>query len=378
MNAPIVQLFAVDRGPVRAADRMDLAVDGVRRRSAEQQPAQRAHADRSAADQAGPDPGRRRHGAGALGPARGRAPGGGRIRPARCSLSRSATRTAPPATPRAWSCLDGPELRGMQTGLSVRVRPARRHAAGRRRRLHDARSQGPADGAGSSWPGAPARWWRSIRRPARSRSCTPTRATTTTTRTRPAAAATTFNRSTQGQYPPGSTFKVVTATAAIDSGKYTPNSIVNGHSPVTISGVPLSNDNNQSFGQIDLTTALTYSVNTVWAQVGESLGRATMTKYMKRFGFYSKPPLDYPPNEINTSRPYAPNGTPVPARQPQRGHRPDRHRPGRPAGDAAADGHGRVGGGQRRQADGAALRHHGGRSRTAAPSRRSSRASTTR
>ena len=49
----------------------------------------------------------------------------------------------------------------------------------------------------------------------------------------------TFNRSTQAGYPPGSTFKIVTATAAIDSGQYTPNSTVNGNSPITISGVPL-------------------------------------------------------------------------------------------------------------------------------------------
>jgi penicillin-binding protein A len=121
----------------------------------------------------------------------------------------------------------------------------------------------------------------------------------------------TFNRSTQSGYPPGSTFKVVTATAAIDSGKYTPNSVVNGNSPKTISGVPLSNDLNQSFGDIDLTTALTFSVNTVWAQVAERLGRGTMTKYMKRFGFYAKPPMDYPLDEMATSRPFSSTGKPL-------------------------------------------------------------------
>jgi penicillin-binding protein A len=124
------------------------------------------------------------------------------------------------------------------------------------------------------------------------------------------------NNSTQAAWPPGSTFKVLTAAAAIDRGQYTPNSVLDGNSPKTISGVPLQNDNNQSFGNIDLTTALTFSVNTVWAQVAEHVGRPTMTDYMKRFGFYAKPPLDYPSGQIRASVPVDSHGHPYPPGSP--------------------------------------------------------------
>jgi penicillin-binding protein A len=126
----------------------------------------------------------------------------------------------------------------------------------------------------------------------------------------------TFNRATQGSYAPGSTFKIVTAVAAIDSGRYTPNSTINGNSPITVSGVPLANDGGQSYGPVSFTDAMTYSINTVFAQVAQNVGRATMTKYMQRLGFYAKPPLDYPPNELNVSRPYSPKGQPYPPGSP--------------------------------------------------------------
>jgi peptidoglycan glycosyltransferase len=41
-----------------------------------------------------------------------------------------------------------------------------------------------------------------------------------------------------------------------------------------------------------------------------------MTKYMKRFGFYAKPPLDYPPEEMVASRPFSPSGHPYPPASP--------------------------------------------------------------
>jgi peptidoglycan glycosyltransferase len=109
------------------------------------------------------------------------------------------------------------------------------------------------------------------------------------------------NRAVQFGDAPGSTFKVVTATAAIDTGAFSPNSPVNGDNAVKISGVPLANDFAQSFGTIDLRTALAKSVNTVFAQVGEKVGKATMKSYMERFGFDKKPQLDYPRDSMSAS-----------------------------------------------------------------------------
>ena len=109
------------------------------------------------------------------------------------------------------------------------------------------------------------------------------------------------NRATQSRYPPGSTMKVVTAAAALDSGEFTPDSVLNASSPIDVSGVPLENSGGQSFGEIDMTTALTNSVNTYWAQVGEQLGTETMVEYMERFGFYDDPKLDYPEDSMIAS-----------------------------------------------------------------------------
>jgi peptidoglycan glycosyltransferase len=113
-----------------------------------------------------------------------------------------------------------------------------------------------------------------------------------------------FNRATQAGYPPGSTMKVVTATAALDSGEFTPDSTLSGRSGIEIDGVPLANSGGEEFGTIDMTTALTNSVNTWWAQAGEKLGKDTMFKYMDRYGFNAKPRLDYPSFQLAASGVY--------------------------------------------------------------------------
>jgi peptidoglycan glycosyltransferase len=113
-----------------------------------------------------------------------------------------------------------------------------------------------------------------------------------------------FNHATQALLPPGSTFKTVTAAAALDTGRYEPGSFVSGRNGKIISGTPLNNFGGEDFGNIDLTFALTHSVNTVFAEVGVKLGKRVMGDYMQRFGFFAKPPADYPADQLAVSGEY--------------------------------------------------------------------------
>jgi peptidoglycan glycosyltransferase len=110
-----------------------------------------------------------------------------------------------------------------------------------------------------------------------------------------------LNRATQARYQPGSTMKVVSAVAAIDSGRFNADSVVSGRNNKPISGVPLQNFGGQDFGPVSLTEALTNSVNTVWAEVAVKTGGRTMFRYMDRFGFNQEPPIDYPTRQLTPS-----------------------------------------------------------------------------
>ena len=93
------------------------------------------------------------------------------------------------------------------------------------------------------------------------------------------------------EFPPGAAFEIVTTTAALDSGHFRPDSRLAGPSPLNVAGTPMRNVGNQSFAPISLTQALSYSADTIFARVGQAVGRRVMTDYMRRFGFYSPLPL---------------------------------------------------------------------------------------
>jgi peptidoglycan glycosyltransferase len=109
------------------------------------------------------------------------------------------------------------------------------------------------------------------------------------------------NRATQGQYPPGSTFKVVTAAAGLESGVITPETTINAPGSIIDEGHELANDGNIDWGPIPLDTALTNSVNTWFGQLGQKVGQAELFSMMEKFGFNSTPPIDLPEEEVYKS-----------------------------------------------------------------------------
>jgi peptidoglycan glycosyltransferase len=111
-----------------------------------------------------------------------------------------------------------------------------------------------------------------------------------------------INRATAGLYAPGSTFKVVTAAAALDSGKVKPDTTFDDPGYCEEYGQKVNNaETGQPFGRITFFSALQHSVNSVFCNVGKELGARAILDRAKEFGFYSKPPLDTPENERKTS-----------------------------------------------------------------------------
>jgi peptidoglycan glycosyltransferase len=108
-----------------------------------------------------------------------------------------------------------------------------------------------------------------------------------------------FNRATQGLYAPGSTFKVVTAAAALDSGIYTPESRFYDPGYCIEYGDKVSNAGNpetgpEVFGHVTFVQALEHSINAVFCEIGKKLGAKRVLDKAKQFGFYSVPPLEVP------------------------------------------------------------------------------------
>jgi len=94
-----------------------------------------------------------------------------------------------------------------------------------------------------------------------------------------------FDRALSGSYPPGSTFKVITATALLDHG-YTAVTEVECPGRVTLGGRAIRNAGSRDLGSIDFTEAFAESCNTTFATAAvEDLDAATLGDFAAAFGF---------------------------------------------------------------------------------------------
>ncbi len=89
-------------------------------------------------------------------------------------------------------------------------------------------------------------------------------------------------------FPPASTFKVVTATAGMESGKYPPNTILGTYAALNVGGTLFREWNRAGFGSMGYVSAMAWSSNTFHGQIGRGVGGENLIKWARRYGFGEK------------------------------------------------------------------------------------------
>ncbi|MDT3675434.1 MAG: penicillin-binding protein 2 [Microcystis wesenbergii TW10] len=95
------------------------------------------------------------------------------------------------------------------------------------------------------------------------------------------------NRALQG-FPPASTFKVVTATAGMESGKFPPNTVLNTFAALYVGGTAFGEWNRAGFGPMGFVRAMAMSSNTFHGQIGRGVGGPALIAMARRYGFGQK------------------------------------------------------------------------------------------
>jgi len=92
------------------------------------------------------------------------------------------------------------------------------------------------------------------------------------------------NRSLQG-FPPASTFKIVTTVAAIESGRYSPDTILPTYPFLNFGGIQFWEWNQRGFGPLGFPEAMAWSSDTFFYQIGAGVGGPNLIEWARRFGF---------------------------------------------------------------------------------------------
>ena len=95
------------------------------------------------------------------------------------------------------------------------------------------------------------------------------------------------NRALRG-FAPASTFKIVTTTAGIESGKYSPHTVLQTYPSITIGGTTFADWNHAGFGPLGFVGALAWSSDTFFYQIGRGMGGETLIDWTRKYGFGQK------------------------------------------------------------------------------------------
>jgi cell division protein FtsI/penicillin-binding protein 2 len=93
-----------------------------------------------------------------------------------------------------------------------------------------------------------------------------------------------FNRAISQAYEPGSVFKILTMSAALDNGTVTPGTIFLDTGSITVGGNTIYNWDRGAWGYQDMTGCLAHSLNVCLAWVSTQMGNDSFYAYMQRFG----------------------------------------------------------------------------------------------
>ena len=103
-----------------------------------------------------------------------------------------------------------------------------------------------------------------------------------------------LNRAISGQYAPGSTFKMVTATAGLQEGKITAQTLLNCPPYINVNGWIYHNWASYSLGYMNVAKALATSCDTFFYQVAAMVGDVTLAKYARAYGFGTAQDIEMP------------------------------------------------------------------------------------
>ncbi|KYC42515.1 penicillin-binding protein 2 [Scytonema hofmannii PCC 7110] len=89
-------------------------------------------------------------------------------------------------------------------------------------------------------------------------------------------------------FPPASTFKIITTTAGLESGKFSPGTVLQTYGSLTIGGVTFGEWNHAGFGPVGFPKAMAMSSDTFFYQIGKGVGGPTLIEWTRKYGFGKK------------------------------------------------------------------------------------------